>query len=233
MLQDASSGSVDADRVLLALVVARPLSFRPSLAAPNQPPPPLVQLHVPPPPAMSFRPVSPASPAGEASASFAQTGAEFTLDDSSDAIDDDDDYDDDEEDLRSEVGSGAAESYEMVERVDEAAAAAGSGSGARAMRSARRPSASTVASFQLYTPDEERAVRRKFDRRLVLFVTLLFMLSFLDRSSASPSQSLVSSHLISFSMSSHRLLIAITPSPARDVQAQRAGRQCAIRNDTD
>ncbi|OAQ94643.1 MFS transporter [Purpureocillium lilacinum] len=131
---------------------------------------------------MSFRPVSPASPAGEASASFAQTGAEFTLDDSSDAIDDDDDYDDDEEDLRSEVGNGAAESYEMVERVDEAAAAAGSGSGARAMRSARRPSASTVATFQLYTPDEERAVRRKFDRRLVLFVTLLFMLSFLDRS---------------------------------------------------
>ncbi|KAL3955399.1 hypothetical protein ACCO45_010962 [Purpureocillium lilacinum] len=114
--------------------------------------------------------------------SFRPTGAEFTLDDSSDAIDDDDDYDDDEEDLRSEVGSGAAESYEMVERVDEAAAAAGSGSGARAMRSARRPSASTVASFQLYTPDEERAVRRKFDRRLVLFVTLLFMLSFLDRS---------------------------------------------------
>ncbi|KAL0933121.1 major facilitator superfamily transporter [Colletotrichum truncatum] len=46
----------------------------------------------------------------------------------------------------------------------------------------RRASASTAASFQLYTPDEERAVVRKFDRRLVLFVALLFMLSFLDRS---------------------------------------------------
>lgn len=39
-------------------------------------------------------------------------------------------------------------------------------------------------SFQLrYTPDEERAVVKKFDRKLVLFVALLYMLSFLDRSS--------------------------------------------------
>jgi hypothetical protein len=49
----------------------------------------------------------------------------------------------------------------------------------------RRGSASTVHSFQLYTPDEERAVVRKFDRKLVLFVALLYMLSFLDRSSPS------------------------------------------------
>lgn len=47
----------------------------------------------------------------------------------------------------------------------------------------RRASASTVQSFMLYTPDEERSVIRKFDRRLVLFVALLYMLSFLDRSS--------------------------------------------------
>lgn len=51
--------------------------------------------------------------------------------------------------------------------------------------SRRRGSASTVHSFQLYTPDEERAVVRKFDRKLVLFVALLYMLSFLDRSSLS------------------------------------------------
>ncbi len=38
-------------------------------------------------------------------------------------------------------------------------------------------------SFTLYTQDEERAVTRKLDRRLVLFVALLYMLSFLDRSS--------------------------------------------------
>lgn len=50
----------------------------------------------------------------------------------------------------------------------------------------RRGSASTTQSFQLYTPDEERAVVRKFDKRLVLFVALLYMLSFLDRSSAYP-----------------------------------------------
>lgn len=46
----------------------------------------------------------------------------------------------------------------------------------------RRASVSTVQSYQLYTPDEERAVVRKFDRRLVLFMALLYMLSFLDRS---------------------------------------------------
>lgn len=37
-------------------------------------------------------------------------------------------------------------------------------------------------SFTLYTPDEERTVLRRLDRRLVLFVALLYMLSFLDRS---------------------------------------------------
>ena len=47
----------------------------------------------------------------------------------------------------------------------------------------RAASVSTVQSYQLYTPDEERAVVRKFDRKLVLFVALLYMLSFLDRSS--------------------------------------------------
>ncbi|KUI68434.1 hypothetical protein VM1G_03960 [Cytospora mali] len=36
-----------------------------------------------------------------------------------------------------------------------------------------------------YTAEEEQAVVRKFDRRLVLFVALLYMLSFLDRSSLS------------------------------------------------
>lgn len=49
----------------------------------------------------------------------------------------------------------------------------------------RRPSASTLQSLMLYTPDEESSVIRKFDRRLVLFVALLYMLSFLDRSSMS------------------------------------------------
>ncbi|KAJ0115318.1 hypothetical protein J7T55_012595 [Diaporthe amygdali] len=34
----------------------------------------------------------------------------------------------------------------------------------------------------IYTPEEERAVVSKFDRRLVLFVAFLYMLSFLDRS---------------------------------------------------
>ena len=34
-----------------------------------------------------------------------------------------------------------------------------------------------------YTPEEEKVVVRKLDRRLVLFLALLYMLSFLDRSS--------------------------------------------------
>ncbi|KAK4544452.1 hypothetical protein LTR36_004343 [Oleoguttula mirabilis] len=40
----------------------------------------------------------------------------------------------------------------------------------------------SVQSFELYTPDEERRVRRKLDTRLVFFVALLYLMSFLDRS---------------------------------------------------
>jgi hypothetical protein len=47
----------------------------------------------------------------------------------------------------------------------------------------RRGSISTTHSYRLYTPDEERAIVKKFDRKLVCFVALLYMLSFLDRSS--------------------------------------------------
>ena len=47
------------------------------------------------------------------------------------------------------------------------------------LRSRRRAS---TQSFELYTPDEEKAVVRQFDKRLVLFMALLYMLSFLDRS---------------------------------------------------
>lgn len=53
-------------------------------------------------------------------------------------------------------------------------------------RRGRRRSNETEQSFMLYTPDEERSVIRKFDRRLVLFIALLYMLSFLDRSSMLP-----------------------------------------------
>ena len=48
-----------------------------------------------------------------------------------------------------------------------------------------RTSVSTLQSFMLYTPDEEKSVISRFDCRLVLFVALLYMLSFLDRSSKS------------------------------------------------
>jgi hypothetical protein len=42
---------------------------------------------------------------------------------------------------------------------------------------------SSVESFELYTPDEEKSLLRKLDTRLVLFLAFLYMLSFLDRSS--------------------------------------------------
>lgn len=37
-----------------------------------------------------------------------------------------------------------------------------------------------------YTAEEERAVVRKLDRHLVLFLALLYLLAFLDRSSTCP-----------------------------------------------
>lgn len=46
-----------------------------------------------------------------------------------------------------------------------------------------RASLESAQSYELYTPDEDRAVLRRLDRRLVSFMALLYCLSFLDRSS--------------------------------------------------
>lgn len=46
-----------------------------------------------------------------------------------------------------------------------------------------RPMSRITSLSKSYTTEEERAVVRKFDRKLVLFMALLYMLSFLDRSS--------------------------------------------------
>lgn len=51
------------------------------------------------------------------------------------------------------------------------------------LHSARRPSFDSVQSYELYTPDEDRAVIKKLDRKLVITMAFLYMLSFLDRSS--------------------------------------------------
>lgn len=50
----------------------------------------------------------------------------------------------------------------------------------------RRSTDSSVQSFELYTPDEERVVKRKLDVHVVLFMSFLYLLSFLDRSSEPP-----------------------------------------------
>lgn len=131
------------------------------------------------------------------SPSFAQTGEEFHLD--SDVYDEDEDHD-----FRSQIGGSSSETYEMVSggkrRQDQYNKIGGGHSSERLMEGdyvdagpstaggggrGRGLSVSSVESFQLYTPDEDKAVRRKFDRKLVLFVALLYMLSFLDRSSKS------------------------------------------------
>ncbi|KAK6224685.1 major facilitator superfamily transporter [Colletotrichum tabaci] len=118
--------------------------------------------------------------AGESSPSFAQTTAEFSLESD---LDLDFNVDDAEDDLHlHEAGLGGGQAYEM-KSLKKLPARDEEGEGGDGMPSLRRrTSTSTVASFQLYTPDEERSVVRKHDRKLVLFVALLFMLGFLDRS---------------------------------------------------
>ncbi|KAF2473890.1 uncharacterized protein BDR25DRAFT_281974 [Lindgomyces ingoldianus] len=58
----------------------------------------------------------------------------------------------------------------------------GAGEDAAFLPSPQRFSMSSVQSYEIYTPDENRAVLKKLDRRLVLFMALLYCLSFLDRS---------------------------------------------------
>lgn len=110
--------------------------------------------------------------------SFAQTGAELDLDDSDELFS----YlDEDAVDLVSEVGG--SETYQLRSARSRSRSPLHGRESLDDGSIRRRPS--TAASFQLYTPDEDIAVRRKFDRKLVLFVALLYMLAFLDRSSKS------------------------------------------------
>ncbi|KAK6853404.1 hypothetical protein PG995_010216 [Apiospora arundinis] len=120
--------------------------------------------------------------------------AQFTPDKDPNSSSEDDEKDgetlwaDDEEDGRHHVKSGFVASYEL-QALDHRAGKKPArphddeGKGyAPNPATRRRLSESTAASFQLYTPDEEQAVVRKFDRKLVLFLSLCYMLSFLDRS---------------------------------------------------
>lgn len=123
--------------------------------------------------------LTPGAGPGELSPSFAQTGAELSLDDS----------DIDDLDLHAEVRAGGpSDAYEMreMDALGDHSASRGRWDAVGEPGFSRSGSSSSAASFQLYTPDEEDAVRSKFDRKLVVFVALLYMLSFLDRSSSSP-----------------------------------------------
>ncbi|KXH40537.1 major facilitator superfamily transporter [Colletotrichum nymphaeae SA-01] len=91
---------------------------------------------------------------GEASPSFAQTTAEFSLD--SDLDFDPDDDDDDAEDLHlHEAQLGGGQAYELKNLRASPAKDTDDGWGDEVPSLRRRASTSTVASFQLYTPDEE------------------------------------------------------------------------------
>ncbi|KXJ92480.1 major facilitator superfamily domain-containing protein [Microdochium bolleyi] len=94
--------------------------------------------------------------------------------DDDDAGDGHDILDDEDEDDSNEIERGSHRHRRHHPQIDELDAGRG--------RSSRHSISASVASFQLYSPDEERAVVRKFDRRLVLFLSLCYMLSFLDRS---------------------------------------------------
>ena len=48
----------------------------------------------------------------------------------------------------------------------------------------KKDTTASSKTLRSYTREEEAAVIKTFDRRLVLFIALLYMLSFLDRSSA-------------------------------------------------
>jgi hypothetical protein len=95
----------------------------------------------------------------------------LTPDTGSDA---DDDYKDDEDDGDVKDGAEGCELRAGIGHTDEEDGASSSDE--------RRPR----RQGQLYTPEEEQAVVRKFDRRLVVFMAFLYMLSFIDRSSTSP-----------------------------------------------
>jgi hypothetical protein len=79
----------------------------------------------------------------------------------------------DSEGMRSGSGSDTAEKEEEE----------GEGEEEEGKHTRRRRRRTSAQSFELYTPDEERVVVKKFDRRLVASLAGLYMLSFLDRSS--------------------------------------------------
>ncbi|KAK7543245.1 major facilitator superfamily domain-containing protein [Phyllosticta citricarpa] len=95
-----------------------------------------------------------------------------TFDDNGTAADDEEEDDDENEEEKGFLGGRGGSGAGSVRNAGSGAAAVGaSGSGS-----------GTVEDFELFTPDEDRRVRRKLDRRLVLFMGLLYLLSFLDRS---------------------------------------------------
>lgn len=122
---------------------------------------------------------------GDVSPSFAQTGTDFFLDDDSDdasEVDVGGYFDDVQSVLDGE------DTYELVVTKRNVARdrSRRRGSDGVVVRTSRRQRQPPAATSELYTAAEELAVRTKFDRKLVLFLALLFMLSFLDRSSTCP-----------------------------------------------
>lgn len=90
---------------------------------------------------------------------------------------------DDDDAENEEVWKDGGEGYELQERAgqmsDEDEMGRRSDDQLRSPRRRRRRQRQRL----LYTAEEETSVVRKFDRRLVIFMAVLYLLSFLDRSS--------------------------------------------------
>lgn len=77
------------------------------------------------------------------------------------------------------------ESFELraISSHNDPSANDGDGENDDMLHRARHASMESTQSYELYTPDEDKGVLRKLDRKLVAFMALLYCLSFLDRSS--------------------------------------------------
>lgn len=84
-----------------------------------------------------------------------------------------------------EEGEEEEEAYELDDLMGGGRGPAGGGGGSVTDNDENDKEVEGDTSRLEYTAEEERIVVKKFDRRLVLFMALLYMLSFLDRSSSS------------------------------------------------
>ncbi|KAK5117361.1 hypothetical protein LTR62_005978 [Meristemomyces frigidus] len=130
---------------------------------------------------LSYQPVSPQAEqqAASSGSSQASASARYTPDAE---VDEDDDLDALEQREGYELGELSARQGKDAQLHEDDNEDSEEASDNPLSRRRRARSTASAQSFELYTSDEERRVKRKLDTHLVLFVALLYLLSFLDRS---------------------------------------------------